>query len=70
MRLGLGVRDVDQIAVAEPRRRRQNWLGHDDVVVTGEPPHHLDRRVVDRTKAPAEFRQRLVRLTSSNTSIC
>jgi hypothetical protein len=57
MRLGLGVGDVDEIVVAEPRRRCQNWLCNDDVVVAGEPAHDVDGCIVDRRQAPAEFGQ-------------
>ena len=57
MRPGLGVGDVDKIVVAEPCRRCQNWLGNDDVVVSGEPAHDVDGRIVDRREAPAEFGQ-------------
>jgi hypothetical protein len=58
MRLGLGTGNIDEIAVTEPRGGCQNWLGHHDVVVSGQPPHDFDRRVVDRTETPAELRQR------------
>ena len=58
MCLSFATGNIDEIAVAEPQRGRQNRLGHCYVVVPGQPPHDFDRRIVDWTEAPAEFRQR------------
>ena len=59
MRLALGLGDVDQIGFGKPSRMLQHRPGDRDVVVLGEPPHHLDRRIADRRKAIGEFRARL-----------
>jgi hypothetical protein len=58
MSRSLGARDFDKIGIAQPRRRCQDLLGDDDVVVPGEPSHDVDGRIVDWPKAPTEFGQR------------
>ena len=59
MRLALGPGDIDQVGVSQPRRLLQHRARHRDVVVLGEPPHRLDRRVADRRQAMGQFGPRL-----------
>jgi hypothetical protein len=56
--LGFGVGDLDQIAVAQPARLRQDRLRHRNVVVAGELADDFDGRIVERSKPLTELRER------------
>ncbi|MGA8498331.1 MAG: hypothetical protein WB764_22785 [Xanthobacteraceae bacterium] len=55
MGLRLGAGDFDEIVVGKARGLRQDRRRHRDIVVAGEPPNDVGRRLIDRCKAPAEF---------------
>jgi hypothetical protein len=57
--LSLGVCDIHQVGVGEPRRELQDRLGNGDVVVVGKRAQNLDRRVGQRSKMLREFGARL-----------
>ena len=56
--LALGLGDLDQVGVGQPRRLREDRARDLDLVVLREPAHHLDRGVVDRRKVPAQLGER------------
>ena len=51
--------DLDQIIRGQARGLGQDWSGNRDLVVAGQPPDHLDRRIVDRRKRVAQLGQSL-----------
>jgi hypothetical protein len=56
MRLALGAGNVDQIRLVEARRLSQHRTGDGDVIVLGQPPHELDRRIRDWSEPVGELR--------------
>ena len=56
--LGLGIGDVDQIAVGEAGRLRQYRRCYRNVVIPGETPYDVDGSVADRRQTLAQFRER------------
>ncbi len=58
MLFAAGVRDLDEIRVAQPRRLREHRLGNGNILMTGKPPDHRDGRLRHRRKLRAELGER------------
>ena len=59
MRRRLGRGDFDKIFVVEACRLRQYWFCNRDVVIASETAHDFDGGIIDWSKAPAQFGERL-----------
>jgi hypothetical protein len=58
MLLALGIGDIDEVARCETGRLGQHRAGDRDLVVVGELPDDVDRPVLGRRQALAQFDQR------------
>jgi hypothetical protein len=59
VRLALGLGNIDEIGLGEPRRLLEHRAGDRDVVILREPPYHVDWRIADGCEPVGQLGTRL-----------
>ena len=57
--LSLGACDIEEVGFGEPRRKLQHRLSDADVIVAGERPQNIDRRIAQWREMPRKLGARL-----------